>query len=33
MLDGVRDEALPNLGVRLEDKKKGEPSIWKFASR
>lgn len=33
VLDGVRDEALPNLGVRLEDKKKGEPSLWKFASR
>lgn len=33
VLDSIRDEALPELGVRLEDKKKGESAIWKFAPR
>ena len=28
--DKLRDEILPNLGVRIEDKGKGEKSVWKF---
>lgn len=28
--DKLRDDVLPNLGVRIEDKGKGEKSIWKF---
>ena len=28
--DKMRDEILPNLGVRIEDKGKGEKSVWKF---
>jgi hypothetical protein len=28
--DGVRDEVLPKLGVRLEDKGATAPSVWKF---
>ena len=30
LCDKLRDEELPNLGVRIEDKGKGEKSIWKF---
>jgi len=28
--DSLRDTVLPYLGIRLEDKAKGEPSMWKF---
>ena len=28
--DKLRDEILPNLGVRIEDKGKGEKSVWKI---
>lgn len=28
--DSLRDDILPYLGIRLEDKAKGEPSMWKF---
>ena len=28
--DKLRDDILPNLGVRIEDKGKGEKSVWKF---
>ena len=28
--DNLRDNILPYLGVKIEDKGKGEPSIWKF---
>ena len=28
--DKLRDDVLPNLGVRIEDKGKGEKSVWKF---
>ena len=28
--DKVRDDVLPFLGIRLEDKPKGEPSLWKY---
>lgn len=28
--DKIRDDILPNLGVKIEDKGKGEKSIWKF---
>lgn len=31
--DEVRDDILPNLGIRLEDKGKGNPSIWKLEDR
>lgn len=27
--DKLRDEVLPNLGIRLEDKGKGQPAVWK----
>ena len=28
--DELRDEILPHLGIKLEDKKPGEPAAWKF---
>jgi len=28
--DKLRDDILPNIGVRIEDKGKGEKSVWKF---
>jgi cysteinyl-tRNA synthetase len=28
--DELRDDILPYLGIRLEDKAKGQPSIWKL---
>jgi hypothetical protein len=28
--DELRDDILPFLGIRLEDKGKGQDSIWKF---
>jgi cysteinyl-tRNA synthetase len=31
LTDSLRDEVLPHLGVRLEDRGKGVDSIWKFA--
>ena len=31
--DELRDDILPYLGVRLEDKGKGNPSIWKLEDR
>ena len=29
----MRDDILPYLGIRLEDKAKGEPSMWKFDNK
>ncbi len=31
--DKLRDEILPHLGVRLEDRGKGVDSIWKFEDK
>lgn len=31
--DELRDDVLPKLGIRLEDKGKGNPAIWKLADR
>lgn len=31
--DNFRDYAMVDLGVRLEDKKVGEPSVWKFEAK
>lgn len=31
--DKFRDEVLPDLGIKLEDRKPGEPSIWKFVDK
>ena len=31
--DELRDDVLPYLGIRLEDKGKGNPSIWKLEDR
>lgn len=31
--DELRDDVLPYLGIRLEDKGKGNPAIWKLADR
>jgi len=31
--DHFRDYTMVDLGVRLEDKKMGEPSVWKFESK
>lgn len=31
--DELRDDILPYLGIRLEDKGKGNPSIWKLEDR
>lgn len=28
--DQVRDDVLPELGIQIEDKGKGQPSLWKF---
>jgi hypothetical protein len=28
--DQVRDDVLPELGIQIEDKGKGQPSVWKF---
>ena len=30
LCDKLRDDILPNLGIKIEDKGKGEKSIWKF---
>ena len=30
LCDKLRDEILPNAGIRIEDKGKGEKSVWKF---
>jgi hypothetical protein len=30
LTDQLRDEILPHLGIRLEDRSKGQESIWKF---
>jgi len=31
--DEVRDDVLPFLGIKLEDRKQDQPSIWKFADK
>ena len=31
--DELRDDILPHLGIKLEDKKPGEPSTWKFVDK
>ena len=31
--DELRDDILPFLGIKLEDKKPGEPSTWKFVDK
>ena len=31
--DNFRDYAMVDLGVRLEDKKMGDPSVWKFEAK
>ena len=31
--DEIRDEVLPYMGIKLEDRKQDQPSIWKFADR
>ena len=31
--DQLRDEVLPYLGIRLEDRAKGQPSYWKLADK
>ena len=31
--DQLRDDVLPHLGIRLEDRKKDQPAIWKFADK
>ena len=33
LCDKLRDEILPNAGIRIEDKGKGEKSIWKFFNK
>ena len=33
LADELRDDILPYLGIRIEDKGKGNPSIWKRADR
>jgi cysteinyl-tRNA synthetase len=33
LCDELRDDVLPNLGVRLEDRTKGQPSLWKYEDR
>ncbi len=30
LCDNLRDNILPEIGVRIEDKGKGNPSIWKL---
>ena len=31
--DEIRDDVLPFLGIKLEDRKQDQPAIWKFADR
>ena len=31
--DDIRDDVLPFLGIKLEDRKQEQPSIWKFADK
>mmetsp|Transcript_90337 Transcript_90337/g.124723 ORF Transcript_90337/g.124723 Transcript_90337/m.124723 type:complete len:113 (+) Transcript_90337:25-363(+) len=31
--DEVRDDVLPFLGIKLEDRKQDQPAIWKFADK
>lgn len=33
LCDDLRDDVLPNLGVRLEDRAKGQAAIWKYEDR
>jgi len=33
MCDELRDDILPHLGVRLEDRAKGQPAIWKYEDK
>lgn len=33
LCDSLRDNILPNLGIKIEDKNKGEKSIWKFFNK
>lgn len=33
LCDQLRDEVLPNLGIRLEDRGKGVESIWKYEDK
>lgn len=33
LCDRFRDEVLPDLGIKLEDRKPGEASIWKFVDK
>jgi len=33
LTDELRDDILPNLGIRLEDKQKGQASVWKYEGR
>ena len=31
--DEIRDDVLPYVGIKLEDRKQDQPSIWKFADK
>ena len=31
--DDIRDDVLPYMGIKLEDRKQEQPSIWKFADK
>ncbi len=31
--DEIRDDVLPFMGIKLEDRKQDQPSIWKFADK
>lgn len=33
LCDNFRDEEMVELGIRLEDKQIGEPSVWKYESK
>lgn len=33
LADALRDDILPELGIRLEDKGKGQQSIWKYEDK
>jgi phosphoenolpyruvate synthase/pyruvate phosphate dikinase len=33
LCDQLRDDVLPNLGVRLEDRGKGQEAIWKYEDK
>jgi len=33
LCDSLRDDILPNLGIRLEDRGKGVESIWKYEDK